>query len=289
MRRPSASPQFHTWSMSDGYQLQGRFWPPRNSPATMILYLHGIQSHGGWFEWSASVLSESGAGVLLPDRRGSGLNATARGDAPSVERWLRDIDECAAWGARQFGVARCPVVGVSWGGKLAAAWAARRPELAGDLLFVAPGFFPAVDVSPLAKIGIGLALLAGGGHKFRIPLDDPALFTDNPAGRQFIESDPIRLQRVTARFLWQSRRLDKEIRRLKPGMFGQPVTLLVAGKERIIRNSITEAWVRSICTATRILRFPQAAHTLEFEPDVLDLAAVLRAWAARLNALAGLA
>jgi acylglycerol lipase len=269
--------------MSDGYELRGRLWPPGDSTNGVVLYLHGIQSHGGWFEWSASLIAESGVGVLLADRRGSGLNETARGDVPCAERWLQDIDECAAWAGREFGAARFPLVGVSWGGKLAAAWAARRPDIAGDLLLVAPGFFPAVDLSAIAKIGVGLALLAGGRRPFAIPLNDPALFTDNPAGRKFIQSDPIRLQHITARFLWQSRRLDKCVRRLRAGALGQSVTLLLAGKERIIRNSITELWVRSICSTIHVLHFHDAAHTLEFEADVGGFAAALRSWTASLR------
>jgi acylglycerol lipase len=278
MRPPSTTPQFRTWTMSDGYELGGRFWRPHYSAAGVILYLHGIQSHGGWFEWSASLLAESGAGVLLADRRGSGLNETARGDVPCMKRWLQDIDECAAWAGRESGATRFPLVGVSWGGKLAAAWAARRPDVAGAILLIAPGFFPAVDLSAIAKIGVGLALLTGGNRLFRIPLNEPALFTDNPAGQKFIQSDPLRLERVTARFLWHSRQLDKCVRRLRAGAFGQSVTLLLAGHERIIRNTITEIWVRSICTTARISRFPNAAHTLEFEPDPLEFAAALRSW-----------
>lgn len=286
MRPPSSIPKFHCWTMSDGYELRGRFWPPRSSGTDVVLYLHGIQSHGGWFEWSGSLLAESGAGVLLADRRGSGLNGAARGDVPCAERWLQDIDECAAWAGREFGATRFPLVGVSWGGKLAAAWKAGHPDVAGPLLLVAPGFFPAVDLSTFAKIGVGLALWAGGRWRFDIPLNDPALFTDNPAGREFIRSDPMRLQCVTARFLWHSRRLDKSVRRLGSGAFGQSAALFLAGQERIIRNAITELWVRSICGAVRVCRFANAAHTLEFEPDPIEFASALRAWSAQLCAAA---
>jgi acylglycerol lipase len=283
MRSPNIPPRFHTWVTSDGYELNGRCWPPRTVPATGILYLHGIQSHGGWFEWSAGLLAESGVAVLLVDRRGSGLNHAARGDAPCAERWLQDIDEYAAWATREYGIARFALLGVSWGGKLAAAWAARRPDVAGELLLVAPGFFPAVDLSPAKKMAVGLALLTGGRRHFEIPLNDPELFTNNPAGREFIQSDALRLQHVTARFLWHSRRLDHLVRRLRTGMLGSSVALFLAGKERIIRNTITEAWVRSACDTAKVQHFPQAAHTLEFESDETRYAAALRSWMASIG------
>ena len=62
-----------------------------------MLYLHGIQSHGGWFEGSACYLAEKGLHVLLPDRRGSGLNEAERGHARSAGRLLQDVVETMAW------------------------------------------------------------------------------------------------------------------------------------------------------------------------------------------------
>jgi acylglycerol lipase len=281
MRPPRTPPEFHTWTMSDGYPLRGRAWRTGVTAAPVcLIYLHGIQSHGGWFEWSASLLSESGSPVLLPDRRGSGLNAAARGDTPSVERWLADIDELADWAATEFAVRRFAVVGVSWGGKLAVAWALRRCERVERLLLVAPGLFPAVDLGLLAKLRVGLALVAGHHRQFGIPLHDPALFTDNPAGQRFIIADPLKLCRVTARFLYCSRLLDRRLSRVGAAALKTPTTLLLSGRDRIIRNLPTEAWLRRVAAQTpEIKTAPECAHTREFEPEVAAFAAELQRWA----------
>ncbi|MBU0618189.1 MAG: alpha/beta hydrolase, partial [Planctomycetes bacterium] len=111
MRPPLIPPVFQRWTMSDGYLLRGRVWSPSLGDASRaIIYLHGIQSHGGWFEWSASVLASAGCTVVLPDRRGSGLNDAHRGDTPSWQRWLLDIDELAAWTQAEFGAERIDLV-----------------------------------------------------------------------------------------------------------------------------------------------------------------------------------
>ena len=170
--------------MSDGCVLHGRVWPTRAAnPAIGCLYIHGIQSHGGWFEWSASLLAERLGPVLLADRRGSGLNQAARGDTPGVDRWLRDLDELADWAGVELGVRRFAVVGVSWGGKLAALWAHRRSQLIERLLLIAPGIFPRVDLSTSAKLRVGWALISDPQRQFEIPLSDPALFTDSARAR----------------------------------------------------------------------------------------------------------
>jgi len=281
MRAPLTAPELRCWRVSDGYELHGRVWPPAGTCARVaVFYLHGIQSHGGWFEWSAACVARAGGPVLLADRRGSGLNAAARGDTPAAERWLEDLDELADWAGREWGVQRCAVVGVSWGGKLALAWALRRPGRAGRLLLIAPGVFAAVDVGLLARLRIGAALLTCPRREFPIPLDDPALFTDNPDGRAFIAADPLKLTRATARFLYESARLDRLLRRAAPRSLQTDTTLVLAGRDRIIRNAPTTAWLRRVAAqAPRVHEFPDAAHTLEFESDVASFGDVLRHWA----------
>jgi acylglycerol lipase len=281
MRAAVCRPELFTWQMSDGYKLRGRLWPPQQaSPRRAFLYIHGIQSHGGWFEWSASLLAQTGQPVLLADRRGSGMNELARGDTPSAQRWLQDLDELADWIRTSFGVSHFAVVGVSWGAKLATAWTLRRPEDVCRLLLVAPGLFPAVDLDLAAKLQVVCALITKPQRSFPIPLNDPALFTDNPEGQRFIAADPLKLARVTARFLWHSRKLDRKLRRMPEGSLRSPLSILLAGRERIVRNEPTLVWAGRVSACRPQVRiFPQAAHTLEFEPDVSELEHFLRGWA----------
>ncbi|MEW6250388.1 MAG: alpha/beta fold hydrolase [Planctomycetota bacterium] len=246
----------------------------------MIFYLHGIQSHGGWFEWSASALAATGRPVILPDRRGSGLNSAARGDMPSYARLLDDLDELAGWAGREFGPLPLAVVGVSWGGKLAVAWALRRPDHVVRVLLVAPGLFPAVDVGFLNRLRIGVSLLRQPVRDFPIPLDDPALFTDDPDGQRFIAEDPLKLSTATARFFYESARLDQHLTRAARGSLAAETTLVLAERDRIIRNRPTRAWLDRLTDGAAAVETLAGAHTLEFERDTRGLQGLLEAWAA---------
>ncbi len=262
----SSSVETHT--AGDGYRWHyRRYRPPSDHPAAArVVYLHGIQSHGGWYEHSCRTLAAAGLDVTFLDRRGSGLNAEARGDAPSFRRLLDDVAEFVR-SLRSAGPGRVFVLAVSWGGKLAAALSRRHPGLADGLALLCPGFFPRVRPPLRDRLRIVWARLAAPRRLYPIPLSDPELFTANPRWQQFLREDALSLHHATARFLVESVRLDAYLR-LVPKHVTVPVLLLLAGRDRIIDNARTRAYVERFATTDRqVIEYPEAHHTLEFEPD----------------------
>ncbi|MFQ6049287.1 MAG: alpha/beta hydrolase, partial [Phycisphaerae bacterium] len=138
-------PSHETIELADAYLAHARWWLPA-SPRGCVLYLHGIESHGGWFESSAARLAEAGFAVLLPDRRGSGQNHLERGHARSAGQLLQDVKLQARLLLDRTGFQRAHLLGVSWGGKLAAAAMVRWPALFGSLTLVTPGLFARVHL-----------------------------------------------------------------------------------------------------------------------------------------------
>ncbi|MDX2199409.1 MAG: alpha/beta fold hydrolase [Phycisphaerae bacterium] len=287
MYPPLTPPQSVSIELSDGYVCFARYWPPAQPASAATLYLHGIQSHGGWYEWSASAIAaETGGAVLMPDRRGSGRNPAPRGDVARAGRWIADVAELTAWLQRKSGATSINCAGVSWGGKLAAAYCQRKspeaPQFA-SLLLIAPGMFPQVDLKWFEKLGVGIALIREPSAPFKLPLQEPELFTDNPAGQRFIADDNLKLTHCTARFLIESRGLDRRLQRATRADWLPPTTLLLAEDDRIIRSKITAAWLERVATRpSRIVYFAGSAHTLEFAADRQQFAAELRHWAAKL-------
>jgi len=266
MARPERLKIIHT----DGYEAAARFWSAATAKTrTAVLYLHGIQSHGGWFETSAERLASAGCCVLMPDRRGSGLNQRDRGHVPSVGRLMRDIEEAISLLRDRADSDRLSIVGVSWGGKLALAFALLQPGLLDTVALVAPGLFPAIDLPTTTKVFIACCALAAQKRRFDIPLNEPHLFTENPERQRFIRDDPLRLTKATARFFAVSAALDRLIRRTAPKVrWPWRATFILAGRDRIIDNNLTKRFARSLrCRDVTIVEHMQASHTLEFEPD----------------------
>jgi alpha-beta hydrolase superfamily lysophospholipase len=264
----AAPPRRHLLGLPDGYETPVYVHAPQDPCRRRpVLFLHGIQSHPGWFAGGAYALAQRGHAVFQPTRRGSGENQPSRGHAASAAQLLADMDCVMHLVRAETGADRPHLLAVSWGGKLAAAWAASRPGAAASLTLVAPGLVPQVDVPWTTKLAIGLCLLLAPRRRFPIPLSDPALFTDHEPMRAYLRADRFALHRATARFLYASRRLDARIRRVQRGAIACPTTLLLAERDRIIDNAATRAAVEHLTAGAADVQTLPGAHVLEFEPD----------------------
>ena len=244
---------------SDGYVWKYRHFPVDGQTLGSVVILHGIQSHGGWYLEVAEWLAKHNWAVTLLDRRGSGINQVDRGDARSFKRLLDDIAEFLPTQPKP-----CFVMGISWGGKLAVALQRRHPGLCDGIILVAPGIKPRIRTRLFQRLRIFANRLVVPRRLFPIPLNDPTLFTANPARQAFIANDPLTLRDATARFMVKSVRLDGYVRRCRRHVT-VPTLLLLAGQDRIIDNDRTRRFVAKFAGPVEVFEYPSAHHTLDFE------------------------
>jgi alpha-beta hydrolase superfamily lysophospholipase len=256
-----------TYTVSDGYRCHYRDYAAAGTPRGRVVFVHGIQSHAGWYEHSCQRLSEAGFAVSFLDRRGSGQNTEARGDTPSFRRLLDDIAEFLRTLRQQKPALSIFLAGISWGGKPVTALQRRHPELCDGLALLCPGFRPQVSPSRKERLGIMWSRLVSPRRVFPVPLSDPQLFTATPRWQEFIRDDPLSLRQATARFFVESVRLDLYLR-FAVSHVHVPVLLLLAEHDRIIDNVRTRAFVERFPAADKqVHEYAGAHHTLEFEAD----------------------
>ena len=65
--------EIQSFLTSGEYKLHYRHYHSAGIPKATIVFIHGIQSHGGWYETSCKKFAQAGYRVLFLDRRGSGL------------------------------------------------------------------------------------------------------------------------------------------------------------------------------------------------------------------------
>lgn len=259
---------------SDGYPLICRHWRSSGPSASrgVVVALHGIQSHGGWYLHSSRRLASAGYEVYFLDRRGSGLNARDRGFVLHHDRLINDVAQVltAIRAEDQRAGIRRPVIlnGLSWGGKLAAAVAIRRPDLIDAVSLQYPGIFARIQPTWWQRVRLAAAV-EHGLHRMLIPipLSDPALFTDTPHWRDFIRRDPLALHQASTGLLHASVELTNLVLR-ESDKINRPLLLMLAGRDLVIDNPPTRAWFARLKTDRRVLiEYAEACHTLEFEPD----------------------
>ncbi len=255
-----------TITLPDGYEAYARYW--RADPCRgAVLSLHGIQSHGGWFEGSAEHLQRAGFAVLQPDRRGAGRNLVDRGHAESAEQLVADAFACLDTLVDRSGVSRPQVLGISWGGKLAAVMHVTEPTRIAGLALVTPGLFPRSGVSREEKFRIGCAMLSNPEKLFDIPLNVPELLARDPLRIRYIQQDPLQLRQATAGFYLASRRMDRTLRALGKAT-PIPLHVFLAADEGIIDNDETCEFIRGLGWKTwAITTYERSRHTIEFDED----------------------
>ncbi len=265
-------PQRLTLRLRDGYETSMYIHrPPEESPAGKlpVLYAHGIQSHPGWFFGSALALADAGHVVYQVTRRGSGDNTIARGDCRSRVQLLDDVRMAKDWIRTEEFTDKMHLLGVSWGGKLLTAYLVQSdsPARVASLTLISPGIVARADVQFRVKVRIAGSMVVRPETLYDIPLSDPALFTDTPAMRTYLAFDAFRLQKATARFLFESRMMDRDIHRAKSGSINCPTSLILSSQDKIIDNAKTHELAEKLVGYRLKVAIVPGAHTLEFEPD----------------------
>jgi alpha-beta hydrolase superfamily lysophospholipase len=269
-------PQIEFYSAGDGHRLAARVWRATESSTARVVFLHGITSHGGWYEQAARHLATAGFDVHFLDRRGSGLNADEPGD---VAEWRVWIDDVARYLRAQEDRMPTVLAGISWGGKLAPAVARRHTALVDALALICPGIY-----SPFLPRLLKRAVLAAPApprlrsRRLKIPLRRPELFTNSRRWREFIAHDPLALRSVTWQFAREDRRLTRFARQ-SASFLHMPVLMMLAGQDRIVDNDRTRRFFGRIAGRRKFLvEYPGAAHTLEFEANPEPYLSDLTTW-----------
>ena len=237
--------------------------------STALVYLHGIESHAGWFAQAASLLRNRGYDVFSLDRRGSGVNRESRGyvsgHIDDYQTLFDDIHDFIA--PLHVRYRQVLLVGLSWGGKLATAYDLEYPDDVDGLVLITPGIKALVDVSLPTKLKIVLFAQLSPQTPVASPIA-PEMFTTTPRYLDYIISDPSRLTHATARFYWQSSRLDRYLAS-NIAALDVPTLLFLAGQDRIIDNAgVLEMLNQGNTDKLTVIDYPDQTHSVQFDDPV---------------------
>ncbi len=264
-----------TFTGSDGKEIgYVAHRPTRLNPRrAAFVYLHGIESHSGWFDLAAGQLARRGYPVFSLDRRGSGINRENRGfTSGHVERGVRLVDDVdrAVQAVRDSGrFDEVYLIGLSWGGKYVMAYDVAHPDRIDGMVLITPGMKPKVDLTAPQKAAVFVDMVFAPERQHPVPIQTE-MFTTDPGQLAYIRNDPLRLHSVSAAFLRESIRMDRMVARSEDREY-PPLLLFLAGRDRIIDNEATRELVtRDPDRPVKIIEYPEQTHSIQLDaPDRL--------------------
>lgn len=259
-----SSHQLRKVTAEDGYGLTYRTWRPEGEPKGSIVLFNGIMSHSGWFGPVVAPLLAAGYALVGADRRGSGLNEQARGDAPSAKHIVHDalavIDDAVPTGQPLL------LAGWCWGSILALNLLRPLGERTTALALLTPGLFPTQAVIDAATEGKNAhAGAAEDAPVVPIPIADE-MFTDGPSLDSFVRVDPLKLRATTPRFGANTKKLGMGAHMALRKLSVPTLVVMAEHDEATDNDDVQTALTKLDVTATTIA----GAHGLQFDaPDVL--------------------
>ncbi len=249
---------------SDGTRLAVGSFPAKGNGqlrGPVVMLLHGIASHMGWYRGLAELLQSRGVSMYLPDRRGVARSQGPRGHASRWAVLADDVVHLAESLERRHPSQPMHLMGVSLGSAIAVACALRHPGLFRSLILLSPALATSVRVPLARKLATLGRALAAPTTLVDLPFGLEQL-TSNLEWREALSTDQRRTSRVTARFLIEVMRLQRFIRR-QIRHLGAPVLALFAEKDEIIDNERSIQLLNAACGATvRVEVFESASHLL---------------------------
>lgn len=229
-------------------------WDPVGTTRGTVLLLHGSESHSGWFAEVGTKLAAGGLQAVAFDRTGWGKSQGARGAVKNAQAVISEVKAQADLLGRPLHLA-----GLSWGGLLAAATAARFATSFQSLTLIAPALFRLRTPSllDLARAAVGL-----GDVKLPIRPED---FTRDPERLAFIRGDKLRVESVNFGFCLATVAMERAARSAFPAVKSR---ILLAERDDLIDNERTRIWAARRGVEFKTL--PGTLHSLVMEaPDAV--------------------
>ena len=219
---------------NDGYRLKYRSWQTGEAD-TLVVTLHGILTHSGWFSEMAGDLLARGIHTIGHDRRGSGLNDVARGDVATPQQLLDDLAALVAPHRERY--RRIVYLGWCLGSCVALHHLLQSPDAGEGVILMSPDIFerhldkkvrttfsdPKWDTRTLPRLHVP------------VPIE---VYTRSHYLDSFIRGDTLKLKEFTPRFLRASMRLKEDLETHFTA-FTKPSLLLLASRDAIIDNART--------------------------------------------------
>jgi len=259
------------WRMPDGEELYVSRWMAPD-PRHVIVYVNGLESHGGWFSEVAGQLADAGTAVYALDRRGSGLNVRSVG---TYRDWIADLAAVANGAKKDCPGVSLHVVSSCFGAAVATAFAIQHPCLPDSLIYFSPGLRVKVHPTMSERLRIGLSVLPGVAESIPSPVRADEMFTDTDEGLWFLHRDKLRTVAPRAEDFLQGRRIISRVRQ-NLHLVKVPSIVFLAGRDQVVDNAATRRTFMRFAQKPKFVEYPESEHIIFLGPAKQALVADVR-------------
>lgn len=188
----TASSREQTIDTAKGAQIFVRSWQPASKPRAVVVICHGVNSHGGQYQWTGDQLAHAGFAAYALDLRGRGRSNGERFYVEDIADYVSDVAGTVELARSQHSGLPLFLLGHSAGGVVSATYVLdNQAKLAG---FICESFAFQVPAP-----GFALAAIKGLSHIApRLPVLKlkNADFTRDPQALEALDNDPLTANEV---------------------------------------------------------------------------------------------
>ncbi|MDP3730031.1 MAG: alpha/beta fold hydrolase [Candidatus Omnitrophota bacterium] len=260
--------QFET---EDSSRLYYNCWPA-GPDDPCVIYLHGLESHMGWFSNLAEFLNLKHINVYAFDRRGSGINKNNSRNFTS--RYLSsDLKIFIDLVKREHPKSGIFLIGLCLGGRIAVDFFSYHQDRLDGLILISPSLKNKLKFSLLEK----LSILFRPNSLLKVPIED-AMFTSNKRYLDYIANDFLRLRYIPAQHLLEIAKMGRHLKKAS-GLIKLPILLMLAGIDEIIDTDGVRRWFELLPSPDKTLKFyKDFHHLLTFEENADLVMEEIAAW-----------
>lgn len=242
-----------------------------NLEKKIILVLPGMGMHSGFYMTVANYLCPKGYVVYALDYRGHGFSEGVRGSLGTKITLMEDIDTMIIFIKTQHPEQQIFLLGESMGAIFALVYGSNNPHhyLAG-LILSAPG--PGVHIRQLLTTSTLLLplylIVAPDQPVIDLSKNRLEISSRDAQFKEYFVNDPLGLKKVSARYIYTLYSITKNWKKKYPENIAIPTLIIQGLQDKVLDPQCAKKLYDSIETEDKEIRlFPDAYHTLFFDPD----------------------
>lgn len=253
-----------TLAMADGCKIFLRSWV--TDSRDILLILHGLGAHSGWFIDMGNALAERGLTVYAGDHRGFGHSEGLPAHIDKYATFVEDCNTIVCEIRRRHPGARLYVFGHSMGAIFTTHLAAKYGQSLAGVLYLNPW----VEDSTHITFGTLLSILAGGVFKSKRywqVAGGTEVMTSNPEAIEMLNADTYWRRKQTSSFLFQILLMRMAVLKLAK-QITLPALVMQAGQDKSVLSSGTRKLYDALASGDKTWKgYPEYAHDSELEQD----------------------